>query len=83
MGGQQTKKSNASVGKYLIHGACFGLGKYEYVYIFFLCYLGYRLTGLEALLTTVFSCVMKTISKFVLKVMIISSYVYFINSTFT
>lgn len=36
MGGQQTKKSNASVGKYLIHGACFGLGKYEYVYIFFL-----------------------------------------------
>lgn len=35
MGGQQTKKSNASVGKYLIHGACFGLGKYEYVYFFF------------------------------------------------
>lgn len=82
MGGQQTKKSNASVGKYLIHGACFGLGKYEYVYII-RCYLGYRLTGLEALLTTVFSFVMKTISKFVLKVMFISLYVYFINSTFT
>lgn len=33
------------------------------MYIFiFLCYLGYRLTGLEALLTTVFSCVMKTIN---------------------
>lgn len=33
------------------------------MYIFiFLCYLGFRLTGLESLLTTVFSCVMKTIN---------------------
>lgn len=48
MGGQQTKKSNASVGKYLIHGARFGLGKYEYVYIFFSLLFGLQADRLRS-----------------------------------
>lgn len=48
MGGQQTKKSSASVGKYLIHGACFGLGKYEYVGPIYLFFSAIWVTGWQA-----------------------------------